>query len=252
MRQFFIVVFMVVVAIQMYAITAAQTRKGSLYGWIVVLDAGHGGMDPGASGVFQGKRVVEDEYVFDVALRVRRMIRARGGLAIMTTVDKIGERNWTPFKVFPDERTERFAMDGTVVRAGTAGLRRRLRLGNQIKYRYPKHHQAWISIHFDVRGRGGDDGVRIIAADTELQIAKSLERSFGNAKRLRDDDPVVESGDRDHGIRRLFILSGENRIKEKVLIELGNFRNEADVWRIRHHVVREAYAKAIVDALVGW
>jgi len=228
----------------------AQTRKGSLHGWVVVLDPGHGGMDPGASGIFQGKRVVEDEYVFDVALRVRRMIQARGGLAIMTTTDRVGERSWEPFIVFPDMRTERFTTDGTVVRAGTAGLRRRLRLGNSIKQKYPRHRQAWISIHFDVRGRGGDDGVRIIAADTELQIAKSLERSFGNAKRLRDDDPVVESGDRDHGIRRLFILSGENRIKEKVLIELGNFKNESDVWRIRNHVVREAYAKAITEALV--
>ena len=250
MRQFFIVVCALVVA--MGTTMTAQTRRGSLYGWVVVVDAGHGGMDPGASGVFQGKRVVEDEYVFDVALRVRRMIQARGGLAIMTTVDNIGERNWVPFKVFPDERTERFTTDGTIVGAGTGGLRRRLRLGNQIKQKYSRHRQVWISVHFDVRGRGGDDGVRIIAADTELQIAKSLERSFGNAKRLRDDDPVVESGDRDHGIRRLFILSGENRIKEKVLIELGNFRNEADVWRIRNHVVREAYAKAIVDSLVGW
>lgn len=250
MRQFFFIVCMTVVA--MGTTTTTQTRNGSLHGWVVVLDAGHGGMDPGASGIFQGKRVVEDEYVFDVALRVRRMVRAKGGLAIMTTMDNIGERSWKPFRVFPDMRTERFTTDGTIVQAGTGGLRRRLRLGNQIKRRYPKHHQAWISIHFDVRGRSGDDGVRIITPDTELQIAKSLERSFGNAKRLRDDDPLVESGDRDHGIRRLFILSGENRIKEKVLIELGNFKNEADVWRIRNHVVREAYARAITDSLVGW
>ena len=250
MRQFFVAAFVTVLAMSTTMI--AQTRKGSLYGWVVVLDPGHGGMDPGASGIFQGKRVVEDEYVFDVTLRVRRMIRARGGLAIMTMVDNVGERSWEPFKVFPDMRTERFTTDGTVARAGTSGLRKRLRLGNQVKRKYPKHRQAWISIHFDVRGRGGDDGVRIIVPDTELQIAKSLERSFGNAKRLRDDDPVVESGDRDHGIRRLFVLSGENRIRDKVLIELGNFKNEADVWRIRNHVVREAYARAITDSLVGW
>lgn len=250
MRQFFFIVCMIIVVIG--TTTTTQAGKSSLHGWVVVLDAGHGGIDPGASGIFQGMRIVEDEYVFDVALRVRRMIRARGGLAIMTTTDNVGERNWEPFRVFPDMRTERFVTDGSIVKARTAGLRKRLRLGNQIKGKYPKHRQAWVSIHFDVRGRGLDDGVRIIAPDTELRIAKSLERSFGNAKRLRDDDPMVESGDRDHGIRRLFILSGENRIKEKVLIELGNFKNEADVWRIRNHVVREAYARAITDSLVGW
>ncbi|MDP3792533.1 MAG: N-acetylmuramoyl-L-alanine amidase [bacterium] len=250
MRHFFLIAC--IVSMTMSATTIAQARRGSLYGWVVVLDSGHGGMDPGASGIFQNKRVVEDEYVFDVTLRVRRMIQAKGGLAIMTTTDKVGERSWKPFMVFPDARTERFTTDGSVVRAGAAGLRKRLRLGNQMSRKYPKHHQAWISIHFDVRGRGGDDGVRIIAADTELRIAKSLERSFGNAKRLRDDDPIVESGDRDHGVRRLFVLSGENRIKEKVLIELGNFKNEDDVWRIRNPAVREAYARAITEALVAW
>src|SRR3989344_4423737 len=122
----------------MRAVTTAQARRGSLYGWVVVVDPGHGGMDPGASGTFQGKRVVEDEYVFDVSLRVRRMIRARGGLAVMTTKDNVGERSWEAFRVFPDARTERFAIDGTVVRAGTAGLRKRLRLGNQIYRKYPK------------------------------------------------------------------------------------------------------------------
>lgn len=71
-RKVVIVVCTVIMAMGMTL--TAQTRKGSLYGWVVVVDAGHGGMDPGASGVFQGKRVVEDEYVFDVALRVRRRI----------------------------------------------------------------------------------------------------------------------------------------------------------------------------------
>ncbi len=224
-------------------------KNPPLYGWVVVLDSGHGGMDPGASGIHDGQRVVEDEYVYDVTLRVRRMIRAKGGLVVMTTTDRTGERNWETFRVFPDEQTERFVWDGSIVRAGTVGLTKRLRLGNQTSRRYPSHRQAWISIHFDVRGRGEDDGVRIITPDTELRLAKSLESSFGNAKRLRDDDPIVESGDRSHGIRRLFVLSGRNQIKEKVLIELGNFKNRDDLWRIRNPVVREAFARAIVQAL---
>lgn len=227
----------------------AQKKKPALYGWAVVLDAGHGGMDPGASGIHNDKLVVEDEYVYDVTLRIRRMIRAKGGLVFMTTKDAVGERNWDTFSVFPHMRTERFVSDGTIVQAGTAGLRKRLRIGNQVRHRYSGHQQAWISVHFDVRSGGNDDGVRIIASNTELRLAKSLERSFDNAKRLRDDDPIVVNGDRDHGIRRLFILSGENRIKEKVLIELGNFRSKDDLWRIRNWIVREAYAKAIVRAL---
>lgn len=230
-----------------------QEKRGSLYGWVVVIDPGHGGMDPGSSGSFSGERVVEDEYVYDVALRVFRLVKARQGLAFLTIRDKTGERNWRPQDVFPDERTETFAWDGTVVRARTAGLLKRLFYGNTISRRYPRHRQAWISIHFDVLvGNRDIEGVRIIAPDVDLRVAKALEKSFGNARRLRDGDSVVTSGDSDHGLRRLFILSSRNRIREKVLLELGNFNNEADVWRIRNPAVREAYAKAIVQALEQW
>ena len=232
---------------------AVSQRRGSLYGWVVVLDPGHGGMDPGSSAFHGGQRVVEDEYVFDVVLRVRRIAKAKGAIVAVTLKDSVGERNWDASKVFPDSRTERFVLDNTVARALTNGLRKRLRYGNGISRKYPRHRQAWISVHFDVLGRNDEiDGVRIIAANTDLRLAKTLEHSFGTVKRLRDDDPVVASGDRDHGMRRLFILGSRNRIKEKVLIELGNFNNRVDLWRIRDWKVREAYARAIVQALENY
>src|SRR5688572_27603409 len=42
-----------------------------LQGWAIVLDPGHGGVDPGSSTMHNDQRVVEDEYVYDVSLRVR-------------------------------------------------------------------------------------------------------------------------------------------------------------------------------------
>lgn len=236
------------------ALGAAQApKKGSLYGWAVVIDPGHGGIDPGASGTFSGKRVVEDEYVYDVALRVSRLVRSRQGLPFMTIRGNSSERNQPPNQVLPDERTERFTLDGIIVRAGTTGLLKRLAYGNSISRRYPRHHQAWLSIHFDVIGRNRDiEGVRIIAPDIDLRIAKALEKSFGQAKRLRTDNPVVANGDRDFGLRRLFVLTSRNHIRERALIELGNFNNEAEVWRIRSPQIRDAYARAIVRALENW
>lgn len=229
---------------------AQAQKRGSLYGTVVVLDPGHGGVDPGSSGISDDMRVVEDEYTYDIALRVARMVRQRQGLVFTTIKDRTGLRDWPANRVFSDARTERFALDNSVVRAGTAGLNKRLAYGNQISRRYPRHRQVWISIHFDVVGRiRSIAGVRIIAPDIELSIAKALAKSFDNAQRLRSDNPVVANGDKDFGLRRLYVLTAANSIRQRVLIELGNFNNSVDVWRIRSFEVREAYARAIVQAL---
>jgi N-acetylmuramoyl-L-alanine amidase len=203
--------------------------------------------------MFGSTRVVEDEYVYDIALRIQRIVRARGGLAFMTITDTMGERNWLPNRIFPDARTERFALDKTIVRAGTRGLNKRLAYGNLISRRYPKHRQVWMSIHFDVVGRSTDiAGIRIIAPDTELPIAVALGKTFATSRRLRADNPVVQNGDRDFGLRRLFVLTARNRIRNRVLIEMGNFNNPSDLWRIRDYRVRDLYVHGIVRALEIW
>ena len=225
-------------------------ERGSLYGLAATIDPGHGGKDPGSSRMHRGARVTEDEYVYDVAVRVRRLSRERQGIASLTITDAVGERNFSPSQVFPDSRTERFALDGTLVHAGQGGLNKRLAFGNLIRDRYPKHRRVWISIHFDVTGSSASiEGVRIIAADTASRLAQALKKSFGADNRLRDEAPLVGNGDPAHGIRNLAVLRSANKHKDRVLIELGNFNNDSDLWRIRDPKVREAYALAIVRAL---
>lgn len=234
--------------------TKVKPTPKPLSGWVVVLDPGHGGHDPGSSGNFNGQRVVEDEYVYDVSLRVNRLLRSMGALSFLTIKDrKTGVRSWKAQDVFPDDRQEIYTQGSAAVRAGTWGLNQRLAYGNTLSRRYPKHRQAWISIHFDVLGRNTEiDGVRVITSKTSDRLAKALGTSFAKYNRLREHAPVIENGDRAYGLRSLFILNGGNRIREKVLIELGNFNNTTDVWRVRNPITREAYAKAIAEAFLLW
>jgi N-acetylmuramoyl-L-alanine amidase len=54
---------------------------------VVVIDAGHGGRDPGASG---NRGVSEEEVNLKVALKLRRLIEQGGGTAIMIREDDSG------------------------------------------------------------------------------------------------------------------------------------------------------------------
>jgi N-acetylmuramoyl-L-alanine amidase len=227
----------------------AQKRAGGLRGYAVVLDPGHGGTDPGAWRLYEGKKVLEGEYVYDISLRVARLIRARHGLAFLTVKGDGKERN-TPASSILEKKEETFAKDGSEVQANMSGLLKRVEYGNQIKRKYSAYELIWISIHFDVVGERDDvEGVRLIAADTNSRVAKALRESFRKDGRLRAKDALVPNGDPAHGIRHLVVLSPRNQIKEKVLVELGNFLNDRDLYRIRSPEVRQKYAEAIVNAL---
>lgn len=227
--------------------TVGAEAKGHLYGKVVVIDAGHGGQDPGSHGRFGSDKIWEDEYAYDVALRVRDLVRKQEGLAFLTTQDPNHKtpRDWSSSRVFPADHDEVFSLDRSQVRARTVGMQRRLAYANTIKRRYPRHQVVFIAIHFDVVGKRNDiEGVQVIADRPSSVLARALVDAFG--ERMRRENPFEVIG---QGARNLYILNGENRIRDRVLIELGNFNNPNDVWRIRNFKVRQDYAERIVKAL---
>jgi len=232
---------------------SAQKKKERkpLYGVALIIDPGHGGKDPGASRIFNGTPVVENEYVYDVALRVQRIAKAEDGLAFLTLRSDEEIRSDAPNKVLVDDTNEKFALNKKIARAGASGLRSRQVFGNSVVDKYEAHQVVWISIHFDVVGARKDiEGARIVyakASPRSLALAQRLQKSFG--PRMRSVGPIAESGSPKYGLRNLYILNGKNKAPAKILVELGNFNNDKDLWRIRDPEVREAYARAIVEGL---
>ena len=87
--------------------------SSQLEGWHIVLDPGHGGLDPGAvvstrDGNGNRLYVVEDEYVFDIALRVYVLVRLHGGRATMTLLspNHLIRQNDPPTQTFVNEKNE--------------------------------------------------------------------------------------------------------------------------------------------------
>jgi N-acetylmuramoyl-L-alanine amidase len=229
------------------------TKRGELYGLVVIIDPGHGGTDPGAQAVVDSKPVNEDENCYDVASRLKRMTKDKDAIVFMTTYDTKQLRPIanSPTNMIPPDCNERFALDDSVVKAKTEGASRRVAYANLIKKKYPKHEIVFISIHFDVLPKKME-GVRIIESAAGTKVGGLLAKSFSDGNRMENGvGSLFKSGDKSHGIVNAYVLRADkNTVKGRVLVELGNFSNIKDLWRIRDYKVRENYAQLITRALI--
>src|SRR5690606_2086733 len=65
-----------------------EIKSDELKGAIYYLISGHGGPDPGAVGKYNGHMVCEDEYAYDVTLRMARNLIQKGATVYMIILDK--------------------------------------------------------------------------------------------------------------------------------------------------------------------
>jgi N-acetylmuramoyl-L-alanine amidase len=131
---------------------ARRTRAAGLSGVHVILDAGHGGNDPGT----EHDGVWESTYVYDVALRLKKLLEKESAAKVsMTTKSKkhgftITEKNVLP--VANDhyvQTTPRFLLDDAIV-----GVNLRWYLANSMfrramKSGTPREKVVFLSIHAD-------------------------------------------------------------------------------------------------------
>ena len=65
-----------------------SVTSSSLKGAVFYLVSGHGGPDPGCIGHYQGKERHEDEYAYDIILRLGRELLRRGAKVYFIIQDK--------------------------------------------------------------------------------------------------------------------------------------------------------------------
>ena len=257
------IIVLIAISTLLFAMEVSNATRPDLYGMVVVIDPGHGGRDPGSHGIFPGDEgilVVEDEYVSDVARRLARMLKKRGAIVFSTTVDKKQHLPiaGSPASIIPPDKNERYSLDGSMVRGGTdRNMAPRTLYANKKLKAYENHRVVFISLHFDSMRNGDLSGVHFIGPERgKPEIAIFLEEEFRKEKRLRSLNgseyyTYGNSGDRSRGIANMFVLrNGVNFISQRILIELGNFSNPGDLWRIRDYRVREHYSQIILRALI--
>ena len=224
-------------------------KDNALRGRVYYIVSGHGGPDPGAIGKQAGHNLCEDEYAYDVALRLVRKLVEHGATAYMIVRD--------PNDGIRDKKYLKCDYDEVVWGNQKIYRQQKPRLfqrSNAINELYEKHrkqgvaYQRAIMIHVDSRSKKQQTDLFFYHSPGNAEsksfandLYKTMESKY---KRYRADGKY-------HGTVTARDLHMLREVKPtSAYIELGNIRNSFDQKRVVYASNREALAKWICESLM--
>ena len=201
-----------------------------LKGEVYYVISGHGGPDPGAVCSHGKSDLCEDEYAYDVSLRLARNLEANGAKVLMIIQDKNdGIRDYNILKKDYDE----VCLGGAAIpRKQLYRLKQRVVAVNKeykkLKTKYKKHKV--IAIHVDSRPTHKRQDVFFYhcpGSDDGKQIADNLHETFKQKYKIHRKDGSYHGTVTD---RNLYVLKNTN--PTAVYVELANIQNHLDQVRI--------------------
>lgn len=216
-----------------------------LAGATYYLVSGHGGPDPGAMGTYGGQTICEDEYAYDVILRLgRQLISHRANVHFIIQDPNDGIREDAALKCDEDET----CMGAPIPLDQVGRLRQRSDSINALYAKERKGYCRSVFIHVDSRSK--DKRIDIFfyhfkKSERGQRLALTLQRKMAEkyAKHQPNRGFSGEVKERD-----LFVLRQTN--PAGVFIEIGNIQNEMDMVRLAKPNNREAMARWMAEALI--
>ena len=220
--------------------------SNELAGACFYLVGGHGGPDPGAIGTYQGHKLHEDEYAYDIVLRLGRELMMRGAKVHFIIQDKKdGIRNGTILKNSKRET----CMGKEIPLDQVARLKQRSQKIDLLYRKDKSNYKRAIFVHIDSRSQGKQTDVFFYHAPGSKQgkrlanrIRNTLQQKYKRHQPGRGFRGTVSE-------RNLYVL--RNTQPAGVYLELGNIRNARDQQRLVLENNRQALANWITEAIVA-
>lgn len=224
--------------------------SSKLKGKVFYIVSGHGGPDPGARGQRSSHTLCEDEYAYDVSLRLLRLLLSHGATAYMIVRDANDGIRDTEFLNCDED--EKVWGNLTIPRDQKARLQQRCDIINNFTSQHAKlgvTDQTLIEIHVDSRSHEHKTDVffyfrpeSAISQKLALHMQKVFLLKYLKKRNQRGYTGTVTS-------RSLFMLR-ETTTPKAVYIELANIRNNWDQQRLVLRNNRQAVANWICEALL--
>ncbi|MCK5918044.1 MAG: N-acetylmuramoyl-L-alanine amidase [Cocleimonas sp.] len=232
-----------------HAYVAPISKK--LRGKVFYLVGGHGGPDPGAVATREGHMLCEDEYGYDVTLRLARRLIASGAIVHIITRDlNDGIRDNMYLKCDTDEV---YLGNKRISRSQRPRLRDRAFIINKLFYSYRKKgykskDQITLMVHIDSRNSKKRIDVFFYHAPKSRRSRKVAKRLYRTFKSKYNYFQAAKSYTGRVIPRKLYMLMNLKPLA--VYFELANIRNSSDQKRIILPQNRELLAKWIGDGLI--
>lgn len=225
----------------------ADTIKGTaLKGAIFYLIAGHGGPDPGATSYVDGVMISEDEYAYDITLRLARCIEEQSGKVYMIIDDPDdGIRSGKILKIDYDEY---YYPDFGISRDKTQRLVERADAVNKLYYaNKTTKYQRVVEIHIDSRSSSQRVDAFFYYCHGSTK-GKALAERMYNVFRQKYAKFQPNRG-YFGSVEERNLLVIKRVIPPAAFMEAGNINNERDRKRLLDANNRQALANWLCEAL---
>jgi N-acetylmuramoyl-L-alanine amidase len=226
-------------------------KSNQLKGKVYYIVAGHGGPDPGAINRARGWKICEDEYAYDVALRLARNLLEHGAIAYMIIRDENdGIRSGTTLDYDKDEVCWK---NRAIPISQKSRLTQRSTVINKL-YDYHKQkgykEQYTLMLHIDSRKTNQRIDVffyyKSSSAESKklaLHLQKTIKDKYAKYQKNRGYYGKVTSRDL-HMLRETKTTS--------VYVEMGNIKSDADLQRFLKESNRQALANWLFEGLTSF
>ncbi|TLX74151.1 N-acetylmuramoyl-L-alanine amidase [Labilibacter sediminis] len=223
-----------------------ELESQDLKGAVFHLVSGHGGPDPGALGKYSNKTLAEDEYAYDITLRLAKKLKENGAtihMIIQDTNDGIRDLSYLPMD--KDET----CLGNTIPLEQIDRLKQRTRAVNKLYVKNKPAFQRCVIIHVDSRSKGKEIDVFFYHSPksksgkkTANAILDVFDNKYNKHQPSRGYSGVVNS-------RNLYLL--RKTYPTAVFVELGNIRNFRDQQRFILENNRQALANWMYEGLLN-
>ena len=221
-------------------------KSNRLKGNIYYLISGHGGPDPGTITTYNSKMLAEDEYAYDVTLRLAKELISHNATVYMIVRDENdGIRNKRMLTIDYDEVVypkKKIPLDQL------KRLQQRTETVNEL---YKKHDGAYrrlIVTHVDSRSKGENIDVFFYhhkKSKNGQKLAESIHKVFKEKYKKYQPNRAYNGT---FSERNLYLVN--NTTPAMAYIEIGNLQNKKDQRRILYSVNRQALAEWIAQGVL--